>query len=304
MSQQQLDSIIHDVQTCFGAWTAETSLQQMRDDWDNVFAKVEPRIGARRQAVSMNEVPAEQLSAPGAATDRAILYLHGGGYAFGSPRSHRDLAEHLSEAARAQVFTLHYRLAPEHPFPAAVDDATDAYRWLLEQGYKPGRIAISGDSAGGGLTFATLLSLKNRCLPMPACATPLSPWVDLENSGETMTSKDAEDPIVHKPMVEQLARMYLPEGSLREPGVSPLYGDLSGLPPLLIQVGSRETLLDDAVRIAERARRQGVDVQLDIWQGQIHVWQIFASRLDEGVDAIQKLGAFIRRHTGSSVGAA
>ncbi|MGQ0619008.1 MAG: alpha/beta hydrolase [Panacagrimonas sp.] len=298
MSQQQLDSIIHDVQTCFGAWNAETSLQQMRDDWDNVFAKVESRIGATRRNVLMNKVPAEHVSAPGAATDRAILYLHGGGYAFGSPRSHRDLAEHLSDAAGAQVFTLHYRLAPEHPYPAAVDDATDAYRWLLEQGYKPGRIAISGDSAGGGLTFATLLSLKNKRLPMPACATPLSPWVDLENVGETMTSRDAEDPIVHKPMVDQLARMYLPEGSLRQPGVSPLHGDLSGLPPLLIQVGSRETLLDNSERIAARARSQGVDVQLDVWQGQIHVWHIFASRLDEGVEAIQKLGEFIRRHTG------
>lgn len=298
MSQQQLDSIIDDIQTCFGAWTAETSLQQMRDDWDNVFAKVESRIGAARKTLLMNGVGAEQVSAPAAAADRAILYLHGGGYAFGSPRSHRDLAEHLSDAARAQVFVLDYRLAPEHPFPAAVDDATGAYRWLLEQGYKPGRIAISGDSAGGGLTFATLLSIKNQHLPMPACATPLSPWVDLENGGETIISKDAEDPIVHKPMLDQLARMYFPDGSLREPLVSPLHGDLSGLPPLLIQVGSRETLLDNSIRIADRARRQGVEVELDIWQGQIHVWQIFASRLDEGVEAIQKLGTFIGRHTG------
>lgn len=297
MSQSQLDAIIHDIQACFGAWTADTGLQQMREDWDAVFADSESRIGANHRAVLMNGVPAEQVGAPSAEKDRAVLYLHGGGYAFGSPRSHRDLADHLSDAARAQVYTLDYRLAPEHPFPAAVDDATMAYRWLLAQGYKPGRIAISGDSAGGGLCFATLLSLKNQGLPMPACAALLSPWVDLENSGETMLSKDAEDPIVHKPMVDQLARMYLPDGSLREPLASPLYGDLRGLPPLLIQAGSRETLLDDSRRIAERARSQGVEVQLDIWQGQIHVWQIFASRLDEGVEAIAKLGDFIRRHT-------
>lgn len=297
MSQQQLDAIIQDVQTCFGAWTADTSLDQMREDWDNVFAKVESGIGASRRPLLMNSVPAELVIAPGAEADRAVLYLHGGGYAFGSPRSHRDLAEHLSKAARAQVYVLDYRLAPEHPFPAAVDDATDAYRWLLEQGFKPGRIAISGDSAGGGLSFATLLSIKSHQLPMPACATPLSPWVDLENIGETMVSKDAEDPIVHKPMVDQLARMYFPDGSLAEPLVSPVNGDLRGLPPLLIHVGSRETLLDNATRIADRARSQGVEVQLEVWDGQIHVWHIFASRLDEGVEAIGKLGAFIQRHT-------
>lgn len=298
MSQTQLDAIIQDIQACFGAWNEQTSLEQMRNDWNGLFGGHPCPVAARVETVTAGTAPAERVSATGAAADRAVLYLHGGGYSFGSPRSHRDLACFLSKAAQAQVFTLDYRLAPEHPFPAAVEDATSAYRWLLAQGFDARRIAIAGDSAGGGLTFATLVAIRDAGLPRPACATPLSPWLDLENTGETMTSKDAEDPIVHKPMVEQLARSYVQQGSLRQPLASPLHADLTGLPPLLIQVGDRETLLDDSRRIAEKAKRQGVDVTLEIEKGQIHVFQIFASRLDEAVTAIERLGAFIRKHTG------
>jgi acetyl esterase/lipase len=192
---------------------------------------------------------------------------------------------------------LDYRLAPEHPFPAAVEDAVAAYRWLLASGFKPERIAISGDSAGGGLTFATLISIRDRKLPRPACAVPLSPWADLECTGETMTTKDQEDPMVHRDFTVQLAGLYAP-GKLRDPLVSPLHGDLKSLPPLLIQVGERETLLDDSRRMADKARAAGVDVTLEIEPGQIHVYQIFASRLDEGAAAIDRMGTFIRRHTG------
>lgn len=297
MSQQQLDVIIQDIQACFGAWDETTTLDRMRRDWDAIFSAAKCPVGARVEPVKCGTVPAERVAASNAAADRAVLYIHGGGFTFGSPTSHRDLAEFLSRAAQAQVFVVDYRLAPEHPFPAAVEDTTAAYRWLLAQGFQPGRIAISGDSAGGGLTFSTLVNIKQTGLPLPACATPLSPWVDLENTGETMVSKDAEDPIVHKPMVEQLSLGYAGDRR-RDPLASPLHADLSGLPPLLIQVGSRETLLDDSRRIAAKAKQQGVDVTLEIEEGQIHVFQIFASRLDEGVTAIDRLGAFIRRHTG------
>jgi acetyl esterase/lipase len=206
------------------------------------------------------------------------------------------MCERLSRAAQARVLALDYRLAPEHPFPAAVEDARAAYRWLLKQGFQPKRIALAGDSAGGGLTFATLLALKQHGDPMPACAAPLSPWVDLEATGDSMASKDSEDPMVHKNMVEQMAKTYVPTGDFRNPLAAPLYGDLRGFPPLLIQVGSRETLLDDAVRMADKAKKAGVEVELDVWNGQIHVWQIFASRLDEGEQAIQKIGAFVKKH--------
>ena len=297
MSAQQLEVIISDIQACFGAWEPETPMEQMRQDWDDLFSKTPCPVGAAAEKVDAGGVPALKVSAAGAEPDRAILYLHGGGYVFGSPVSHRDLGEFLSKAAKATVFLLDYRLAPEHPFPAAVDDAISAYQWLLDQGFKPGRIAISGDSAGGGLSFATLLSIRDKQLPLPACATPLSPWVDLECSGETMTSKAAVDPIVQRELTRQLSDLYVTDGNLRHPLASPLYADLSGLPPMLIQVGDRETLLDDSRRIAARAKEAGVDVQLEIAEGQIHVYQIFANRLDEAVSAIDRLGQLIQSHT-------
>ncbi|HKY91191.1 MAG TPA: alpha/beta hydrolase [Nevskiaceae bacterium] len=298
MSAQQLEAVIRDVQACFGAWTPETSMQQMRDDWDAVFASLPCPVGAKAEPVDAGGVPALRLSTPNAATDRAVLYLHGGGYVFGSSRSHRHLGEFLAREAAAQVFMLDYRLAPEHPHPAAVDDAVAAYRWLLASGFAPSRIAIAGDSAGGGLTFATLLAIRREKLPNPACAVPLSPWVDLECTGETMTTKAEADPMVHREFTAQLAGLYAPKEKLRDPLVSPLHADLKGLPPLLIQVGERETLLDDSRRIAAIARAAGVDVTLEIEPGQIHVYQIFASRLDEGAAAIARMGAFIRKHTG------
>ena len=298
MSAEQLEAVIKDVQACFSAWTAETPLQKMRQDWDEVFSKKPCTIGAVLESMTLGGVPAVKMSAGKVDADRAILYLHGGGYVFGSPVSHRDLGEYLSKAARISVYMLDYRLAPENPYPAAVDDATAAYRALLEMGFKPGNIAISGDSAGGGLTVATLLNIRNQKLPMPACAVPLSPWADLECTGETMETNAAVDPMVQRPLTRQLSDLYVTDGNLRDPLASPIHGDLTGLPPLLIQVGERETLLDDSVRIAANARKAGVDVTLEVEPGQIHVFQIFASRLDEGVAAIDRMGAFIRRHTG------
>lgn len=297
MSADQLDRVIAEVQATFGSWGPQTTLAEMRKGWDDIFADVKPTVGAKSEAVDAGGVRAEWITAPNAAADRVILYFHGGGYVLGSIDSHRDMCERLSRAAEARVLALDYRLAPEHPFPAAVEDARAAYRWLLKQGIEPKRIAICGDSAGGGLTFAALLALKQHGDPMPACATPLSPWVDLEALGESMVSKDAVDPMVHKPMIHQMASTYVPSGDLRNPLAAPLYGDLSGLPPLLIQVGEREVLIDDARRMAERAKKAGVPCTLEVWPGQIHVWQIFASRLDEGEDAIRRLGGFIREHT-------
>ena len=297
MSTAQLDEVIADVVATFGTWGPHTTVPEMRKGWDDLFANVMLTVGAETEKVDAGGVKAEWSTAPGAAADRVILYFHGGGYVLGSIHSHRDMCERLSRAAQARVLALDYRLAPEAPFPAAVEDARAAYRWLLAQGISPKRIAIAGDSAGGGLTFAALLALKQNGDPMPACAAPLSPWVDLEGLGESMTSKASEDPMVQKHLIEQMGKTYVQNGELRNPLAAPLYGDLRGLPPLLIQVGSRETLLDDAVRMADKAKKARVPVELDVWHGQIHVWQIFASRLDEGEQAIQKIGAFVRKHT-------
>jgi acetyl esterase/lipase len=297
MSSAQLEKVIGDVVATFGAWGPQTTVAEMRKGWDDLFSNAKLTVGAKTEKVDAGGVKAEWITAPGAAADRAILYFHGGGYVLGSIHSHRDMCERLSRAAQARVLALDYRLSPEHPFPAPVEDARAAYRWMLKQGLSPKRVTLAGDSAGGGLTFATLLALKQHGDPMPACAAPLSPWVDLEALGDSMTSKSAEDPMVQKPLVLEMAKTYVGDGDRRNPLCAPLYGDLSGLPPLLIQVGSRETLLDDAVRMADKAKKAGVAVELDVWQGQIHVWQIFASRLDEGEQAIQKIGAFVRRHT-------
>lgn len=296
MSQAQLDAVIAEVQAMFSGWGPGTSLETMRKGWDGIFATLKPTVGAKSEKVDAGGVRAEWIVAPEAEKDRVILYFHGGGYVLGSVHSHRDMCERLSRAAKARVLSLDYRLAPENPFPAAVEDARAAYRWLLSQGISPKRIAVAGDSAGGGLTFACLLALKQHGDPMPACATPISPWVDLEGTGESMATCDAVDPIVHKPMLLQMGKTYVQSGDLRNPLAAPLHGDLTGLPPLLIHVGERETLLDDARRMADKAKQAGVPCELHVAEGQIHVWHIFAHKLDEGEDAIRKLGEFIRKH--------
>jgi acetyl esterase/lipase len=226
-----------------------------------------------------------------------MLYLHGGGYVVGSIATHRGLAGRLSQAAAARVLLVDYRLAPEHPFPAAVDDAASAYRWLLAQGIESARLVIAGDSAGGGLTIATLVALRDAGVPLPAAAVCLSPWVDLEGSGDSVTTKAAADPLVQKDMLLQLGAWYLAGADPRTPLAAPLYADLRRLPPLLIQVGTAEILLDDATRLAEKATAAGVKVTLESWEDMIHVWQLFAPMLPEGQQAIERIGVFVQQHT-------
>jgi acetyl esterase/lipase len=240
-------------------------------------------------------VPAAWVVAPGAEHTRVILYLHGGGYVIGSIDTHRELAGRLSRAAAARVLLLDYRLAPEHPYPAAVEDATTAYRWLLTNGATPARIVIAGDSAGGGLTVATLVALRDAGDALPAAGVCLSPWVDMEGIGESMTTKAHVDPMVRREGLLNLANLYLAGANPRTPLAAPLYADLSGLPPLLVQVGTAETLLDDATRLADRAKAAGVDVTLESWEDMVHVWQLFASMLPEGQQAIERIGAYVRQ---------
>jgi phosphinothricin tripeptide acetyl hydrolase len=242
--------------------------------------------------------PAEWLTPPGARADAVLLYLHGGGYVIGSPRSHRHLAAALARASGARALSLDYRLAPEHPFPAALDDAVAAYEWLLGQGVAARRVVVAGDSAGGGLTVATLLALRERDRPLPAAGVCISPWVDLTCGGASYASKAAVDPIVARESVELMAKAYAGAGDPRAPLVSPLFADLRGLPPLLVQVGSDEVLLDDAAGLAERARRAGVDVTFEEWPAMIHVWHWFLPMLDEAERAVAGIGAFVRARTG------
>jgi len=249
-----------------------------------------PEVKVER--VTAPTAPAEWLRPPSAAPGRVMLYLHGGGYVIGSPRSHRHLAAAIATAARSSALLLEYRCAPEAPFPAAVDDAVAAYRWLLDQGVSAGGIAIAGDSAGGGLTVATLLALRDVGLPLPAAGVCISPWVDLTCSGASYATKADVDPIVKRAGVDEMARAYLGAADRRTPLASPLFADLRGLPPLLIQVGSEEVLLDDSIQLAERARAAGVDTTLEVWDQMIHVWHWLLPMLDEADEAVAAVGRF------------
>ena len=271
--------------------------QEMRPVLERLFTDFPSARQVKCEPVSAGGVKAEWITAPNAAADRAILYLHGGGYIMGSINTHRELIARLSKAAQARMLALDYRLAPEHPFPAPVEDATASYRWMLAQGLKPSRIAVAGDSAGGGLTVAALVAFRDAGLPMPAAGIPISPWVDLEAIGESMKTRSSQDPIVKPEMIREIARVYLAGQNPRSPLAAPLYADLHGLPPLLIHVGDAEALLDDSKRLAERAKAAGVDVTLEVWPEMPHVWHLFAHFLPEGQQAIDRAGEFVRKLT-------
>jgi acetyl esterase/lipase len=237
---------------------------------------------------------AEWLRAPGAQAGRAVLYLHGGGYVIGSINTHRALAGEVSRAAQAAVLLIDYRLAPEHPFPAAVTDGVAAYCWLLAQGFTAPQTAIAGDSAGGGLTVATLLSARDQAVPMPGAAVCISPWSDLTCANASYQTQAAADPMVAFDGVTQMAQLYLQDQSATHPLASPNYADLRGLPPLLIHVGTDEVLLDDAVVLDAHARAAGVQSTLEVWAGMVHVWHAFHPMLPEGRQGIARVGEFLR----------
>ena len=275
----------------------DATIQELRADMENFTPPFELSEGTRAEAVDADGVAAELIVTAGADENRTLLYVHGGGYVMGSIATHRALVTRLSVASGARCLSLDYRWAPEHPFPAAVDDAVKAYRWLLNQGAEPGRLAIGGDSAGGGLTIATLVALKDAGVPLPACGVALSPWVDLEGTGDSMSSKADVDPMIDDAsMIEKMAGAYLDGKDPRTPLASPLYADLEGLPPLLIQVGTAEVLLDDSTRLAARAKASGVETELEIWDDMIHVFESFADILPEAQQAIDKIGSFLKAH--------
>ena len=264
----------------------------MRRDWDAAFGNCTVPLSCER--VSVGAIDAEWIGASGTPADKAILYFHGGGFRLGSVSSHRELIARISEASGCRVLAINYRLAPEHRFPAPVEDAVAAYGWMLDQGLKPENIAFAGDSAGGNLVLAAMLDLRERGLPLPAAGGLMSPWTDLAATGTSYTSRADADPIHQRPMILALAKNYLgPDRDPRNPLASPLYADLAGLPPLLIQVGDRETVLDDSIMFADKARAAGVDVELQVWDGMIHVFQMFGTELVEARRAIDSIAGFL-----------
>lgn len=247
--------------------------------------------------VDLDGVPGEWSMVPGTDPSRVLMFFHGGGYCSGSIRSHRRMATEAARAAGVRTLAVGYRLAPEHPFPAARDDALTAWHWLRRQGIDAAHIAVGGDSAGANLSVALINQLRADSEELPACAWLVSPWTDLTMSGSTMTTKDAVDPLMHKGYLEELANAYVPAGmESNDPRISVLYAELHGLPPALIQVGSEETLLDDASRFATAAGAADVPVTLEIWPHMIHAWHLWNAHLDAGRRALASAAAFIRRH--------
>ncbi len=291
-SQQVRDFVVGQ----YAAFNGDITIQQMRDGMETAIAGMPAVEGIQTQEVSVGGVPAEWVRMPNVATDRVLLYLHGGAYTMGSHRTHRDLAARLSQASGVQALVLNYRLAPENPYPAAIEDALTAYHWLLTQGFRPEHIAIGGDSAGGGLTLATLLSLRDAGEKMPAAAILLSPWTDLTASGESLATRVEADPVIKPGDLEPHIAHYLGQGNRDHSLASPALADLTGLPPMLIHVGHDEVLLDDSTRIAQNAQNVGVEVKLKVWEDMWHVFQAYAFMLPEAQQSIGELGAFVKQH--------
>jgi acetyl esterase/lipase len=272
---------------------AGSSVDQMRAPRDGA-AMLPGLPDARYEPIDAGGVPAEIVEAADATAARTILHLHGGGYVLGGPDTHRSFASHLSAATASRVVNVDYRLAPEHCFPAALDDAVAAYRWLLGTGVDPATVALTGDSAGGGLAIATLAALRAAGDALPAASVVISPWVDLTCSGESLTSRDAVDPMIGPSNLRTMAAAYVGTGDPAHPSVSPLFGDLAGLPPLLVLVGGREVLFDDAVRLVDAAKAAGVEADLDVWPEMFHVWPVLAAVIPEGREALAQVADFLR----------
>lgn len=302
MASPELNDIIQMIRDR-GKAAAENpqTLKEQRAGADAGGQAFEDLTGITTEAVDANGVPAEWVVATDADENRAILYVHGGGYVAGSIVSHRGLAASLSKSASARVLNVGYRLAPEHKFPAPVDDAISAYRWLLASGADPANTVIGGDSAGGGLAVAALVAIRDAGLPMPAAGLCLSPWVDMESLSESFVSRSALDPMVQKDRLLGMAGEYLGDADPKSPLASPIYADLTGLPPLIIQVGTSETLFDDATWLRDHATKAGVDVTFESWDDMVHVWHRYAPKLPEAQQAVDRLGEFVKEKLGAAV---
>lgn len=281
-------------------WNSPASLRMQRWAFENIAPLIAPMPrGTTTRKFEIEGVPAAWVIPRGADDDRVVLYLHGGGWVVGSIKSHRKLAARIAGQAGCRALMIDYRLAPEHPFPAGLEDCRTAYTWLLEQGYHPSRIVLAGDSAGGGLAVSTVIAARDAGQSLPAACVLMSPGTDCANTGESWKTRAAQDPLICEGIGALWIGMYLGGADACDPLASPIYADLSGLPPMLIQVGTREVLLDDSLRLAKLAERAGVPVELEVWDGMWHVWQFFAPFMPESLEAIRKIGRFCREKTGS-----
>ena len=304
--ENAVDAVIARISNVYRGWNRSTPVEQMRRDWEELYSASAPMInwwpisagGVSAFWVNAFRVGETRLEQPaGQPSEPVLLFVHGGGFKVGSVRSRLELIAEISKASGCAVLGIDYRLAPEHVFPAALGDVLTVYDWLLAQGHAPQRIALVGDSAGAGLCVSAMLSLRARQQRLPAAAVLMSAWTDLSASGESFNSRASIDPINQRPVVLAMAQQYLGTGGRADdPLASPQLGELQGLPPLLMQVGSRETLLDDTRDFASKARQAGVSVQLEVYPQMIHVFQLFPRDLKAARDAIASIGQFLQSH--------
>ncbi len=292
----QLDQVIQIIKA--RAAEVRKTVDDDRLSYERMASRFPLAWDIKTERVGVGGVPAEWIAAPGASEDRVLFYLHGGGYVIGSMRTHREMLSRMSRVSGARVLGLEYRMAPENPFPIAVEDSVAGYRWLLSKGTDPKKIVIGGDSAGGGLVLAALVALRYLGEPMPAAGVCISAWTDMEATGESFITNAESDPSVSRERIFRIARIYMGNKDPRAPLASPIHADLHGLPPLILQVGSIETLLDDSIVFAERAKAVGVDVTVEVWDDMPHVWHHYSQILPEGQQAIDRIGEFVREHIG------
>jgi epsilon-lactone hydrolase len=276
--------------------TPDSDVAELRKSWDELSSKLKVASGVRLREAVVDPLACEWLVPDKCDDAPAILYLHGGIYMLGSANTHRRMVSFIARESGMRALIPNYRLAPENPFPAAIEDATFIYRKMLEQGIAPDRIAIGGDSAGGGLTMATLLALKTAGDPLPAAAFLMSPWLDLAAEGETLVTRATKDPWFDPDNMPEMVRRYCGDRDPKDPLISPLYGDLQGLPPVLIQVGDHEILLSDSTRMTDRLSSAGVPVTLQIWPEMWHVFQYFVGQMPESLRAIKDVAGFLKKH--------
>ena len=300
MASPQADAI-HEMLRAFAAEfekAGQLSLAEQRANSEQFANFTGEPSGVTWTEVDAGGIPAIWADAEGGSRDHVLQYVHGGGYVIGSANAYRKLTGHLAKATGCRVLNVDYGLAPENAHPGPVNDSVQAYRWLLEQGYAPEHLAVSGDSAGGGLTLATVLKLRDDRLPQPAAAVPISPWADMEGLGDSMKTNAAKDYLVQEVGLKGMADLFLSGGDARDPLAAPIHADYTGVCPLYIQVGGDETLLDDSHRVAAKARAAGVDVRVEVFPEMQHVFQMAAGNMPEADDAVAKIGAYLRDRLG------
>ena len=294
--QSHIISYIFKVRRMFNPPSDVLVIEKEREETDSLAALFKTRDDVDCTPVEVGNIPAEWITPPDTSNDGVILYFHGGSYNSGSLASHRSLVANIAVSTKSRLLNVDYRLAPEHPFPAAVDDAVTSYHWLLDNQVRPEKIIIAGDSAGGGLAIALPLKLRDVGVPLPAGMICLSPWTDLTCSGESWMENQKVDLMLDLKSTRESAKVYLNGNDPHTPLASPLFADLNELPPILLQVGNDELILSDSTSFAEAARKAGVDVTLEIWDGMQHEWHFAAKYLPESRDALEHIGKFVERH--------